>query len=624
MIDRSKQEEDQRRKEKISQKVRAKIDPNRYEYYPAQKAADFYDVGVHQRVAIYARVSTDSVDQYNSFALQKKYYEDFVHRHSNWTLVKIYADQGISGTSLAHRDAFNHMLADCKAGKIDLILTKSVSRFARNVVLCISLVRELAEHSPPIGVFFESEAIFSLNDDSQLALSFLATMAEEESHTRSRSMESSLRMRLDNGIPLTPKLLGYSHDANKRLVINPEEAPTVKLAFYMYLYGYTTQQIADAFIALGRRSYLGNIKWTSNSIVDILRNERHCGDVLTRKTYTPDFRTHLAKKNRGQRPQSRYFDHHEAIVSRDDFNAVQRMLDNAKYRNRALLPELRVIDQGLLKGFVVINPRWASFEAQEYLEAAQGVCEPCTEEALPQTCRDAAEMSMFDFRGFEVARSELFAPWHHPLVTFSERKIRFNAACVRRLGERTCGELLVHPMERRFAIRPVSEQNRDAVRISVLRNHVCRAREIPAAAFFATLFHLFDWDMTKKYRDLGTFYESGQEIACVFDAEDAEILLSSGDWQQTKGTEPLHPITAERGRVRAVPASWTDCFGKPFYDHAQALDALERQNETRWQLRLEGRLLETGKKRKVTDFCELRAFIQQALSAAGLEDERHA
>ena len=111
-----------------------------------------------------------------------------------------------------------------------------------------------------------------------MALSFIATMAEEESHIRSRSMESSLRMRLDNGIPLTPKLLGYSHDSEGNLVINPEEAPTVKLAFYMYLYGYSTQQIADIFISLGRKSYLGNIKWTSGSIVQILRNERHCGD----------------------------------------------------------------------------------------------------------------------------------------------------------------------------------------------------------------------------------------------------------------------------------------------------------------------------------------------------------
>lgn len=254
-----------------------------------------------------------------------------------------------------------------------MIVTKSVSRFARNVVDFVGMVRDLAELRPPVGVFFESECIFSLNDDSQMALTFQATMAEEESHTRSRSMETSLRMRLDNGIPLTPKLLGYTHDADGNLIINPEEAPTVKLAFYMYLYGYSTQQIANAFIALGRKSYLGNIKWTSGGIVQILRNERHCGEVLTRKTFTENYRTHRTLRNRGEKPQSRYLNHHEAIVSRDDFIAVQRLLDNAKYGNKTILPELRVIDSGIFRGFVIVNPRWSGFKEPEYYQAAKAI-----------------------------------------------------------------------------------------------------------------------------------------------------------------------------------------------------------------------------------------------------------
>ena len=255
MIDRNKKLEKLRAKEKQRRRIHVDIDPDNYEYIPEQKQTDYYDNDTPQRVAIYVRVSTDDVRQTTSFELQKKYYEDFVVKHPHWTLVKIYADEGISGTSLNKRDAFNEMIADAKRGKIDMIITKSVSRFARNVVDFIGIVRDLAEKNPPVGVFFESEAIFSLNDDSQLALSFQATMAEEESHTRSRSMESSLRMRLDNGIPLTPKLLGYMHDADGALIPNPAEAPTVKLAFYMYLYGYSTQQIADAFNALGRKSY---------------------------------------------------------------------------------------------------------------------------------------------------------------------------------------------------------------------------------------------------------------------------------------------------------------------------------------------------------------------------------
>ena len=193
MIDKDKREEKNSRKEKVRKKYRVEIDPDNYEYIPGAKPADYYDSDVHQRVAIYVRVSTDDVRQTTSFELQRKYYEDFVNQHQNWELVGIYADEGISGTSLKHRDAFNRMIQDCRDGKIDLIITKSVSRFARNVLICIGLVRELAEMKPAVGVFFESECIFSLNDESQMALSFQATMAEEESHTRSRSMEASLR-----------------------------------------------------------------------------------------------------------------------------------------------------------------------------------------------------------------------------------------------------------------------------------------------------------------------------------------------------------------------------------------------------------------------------------------------
>lgn len=375
MIDHSARRQVNDQKERIRRRINTKINPENYEFIPAKKQIDYYDNDILQRVAVYARVSTGNLQQTTSYELQKKYYEDFVVRHPNWILVRIYADEGISGTSLAHRDEFHQMVTDCRAGKIDMIITKSVSRFARNVVDCISTVRMLSELPHPVGVFFESECIFSLKDDSQMALSFQATMAQEESHIRSRSMETSLRMRLDGGLPLTPKLLGYTHDADGNLVINPEEAPTVKLIFYMYLYGYSTAEIASTLTELGRKTYLGNVNWTSNSIVQVLRNERHCGDVLTRKTFTPNYLTHKARKNRGDRPQSIYRDHHQGIVSRDDFIAVQHLLNNSRYGNKSILPELRVIDCGLLRGFVTINPRWAGFKPADYaaFSAAQKV-----------------------------------------------------------------------------------------------------------------------------------------------------------------------------------------------------------------------------------------------------------
>lgn len=162
MIDINKQTERQRAKARTRKRMHVEIDQENYEYKPADKPIDYYDNDTQQNVGIYVRVSTDDVRQTTSFELQKQYYEEFVIQHPNWKLIKIYADEGISGTSLKHRDAFNEMIADSKAGKLSLIITKSVSRFARNVVDCIGLVRDLAEQKPPVGVFL-SLNVFSLS-----------------------------------------------------------------------------------------------------------------------------------------------------------------------------------------------------------------------------------------------------------------------------------------------------------------------------------------------------------------------------------------------------------------------------------------------------------------------------
>ncbi len=630
MIDQQKRIKKQQAIEKTRRRMQTTIDRENYEYIPERKQTDYYDNDINQNVAIYVRVSTDDVKQTTSYELQKKYYEDFVLHHPNWTLVKIYADEGISGTSLKHRNEFNRMIADCKSGKIDMIVCKNVSRFARNVTDCIGIVRDLAALKPPVGVFFESESIFSLKEDSQMALTFLATMAEEESHTRSRSMETSLRMRLDNGIPLTPKLLGYTHDSNGELEINPEEAPTVKLAFYMYLYGYSTEQIANAFIALGRRSYLGNIKWTSGSITQILRNERHCGDVYTRKTFTPNYRDHLSKKNRGERPQSRYFNHHRAIVSRDDFIAVQRMLDNAKYGNKSILPELRVIDSGILKGFVTINPRWSGFKEAEYFGAAKSVysaLETEQEIEVEEEYQLEVDAGDFDLRGFEVTRSEFLDSGRRPTVTFGDKKIKFSMKCIRKFGSKNHVELLINPIERKFAIRPTDKKNRSAVVISKISNTNYYPRDISSAAFNDTLFSLFGWNTDCKYRIIGSLYEQDNELVYIFDIINSEAFFKSYILTTQESSEAnsvsVQPLTPYGNRIRAIPEKWASSFGKQFYFHELSLAALESQSEDDWKIRLEGQLFETGKRISVTEFDELKNYIKQELKGALLEETYH-
>lgn len=611
-------------KDKVRRRIHTKIDPERYEFFPAKKQIDYYDNDVSQRVAVYARVSTGDIRQTTSYELQKKYYEDFVVRHPNWTLVKLYADEGTSGTSLAHRDEFNRMIADCRAGKVDMIITKSVSRFARNVVDCISTVRMLGELPHPVGVFFESECIFSLKDDSQMALSFQATMAQEESHIRSRSMETSLRMRLDGGLPLTPKLLGYSHDADGNLVINPEEAPTVKLIFYMYLYGYSTQEIANTMTELGKRTYLGNVKWSPNSIVQVLRNEQHCGDVLTRKTWTPSYLTHKSRKNRGDRPQSLYRDHHEGIVSRDDFIAVQRMLNNAKFGGRSFIPELRVIDSGLLKGFVTVNPRWAGFKPADFYHASASVHpQPTQESAGQKTSPHELQISVaagdFDLRGFEVAREEFFDSAGRQYIVFQDKKISLSAACVKTFGRKGLVEFLVDPVQMLFAVRSSAQNQRSAVTCSRLSEGRIVPREISAGAFAPTLFELFGWNPSFKYRITGSLFQSGEESAYIFRIADAEAFLRPALLPAREGGAPkqqdVTPLSVSGKRVRAVPQGWAHSFGSSYYAHQRELPSLEEQNEEDWKLRLEGRLYETGPRLHITSFDTLRSFIRQELSA---------
>ena len=175
----------QSRKDRIRERYKG-VNPEELEILPARRQTDVFDDDVFKRVAVYARVSTDDPRQTSSYELQKNYYTDMVGRHPNWELVDIYPDEGISGTSLKKRDAFNRMIADCRAGKIDLIVTKSVSRFARNIVDCISIVRQLAALNPPVEVFFETEHINTLNDNDILTFKYCFNTFRISHHYRMR------------------------------------------------------------------------------------------------------------------------------------------------------------------------------------------------------------------------------------------------------------------------------------------------------------------------------------------------------------------------------------------------------------------------------------------------------
>lgn len=599
-------------KARVRRRIRAAQDPDSYSYTPAIENTIRARAQEYQRVVIYARVSTLNPLQTSSFELQQKYYTELVGRYPKWVLIRIYADEGKSGVTTEKRDEFNEMMRDGMAGKFDLIIVKNISRLARNSTILMSTVRRLAEKK--IGIFFESEAIYSLSENCSLALKFQADMAEEESRIRSRSMESSLRMRLDHGLPLTPELLGFMKDEDGKLVVNPETYKIPKLMFYMYLYGYSTQQIADTLTKLCKRTYLGNLSWSAGGVAKTLQNERYCGDVKTRKRFKVfagdlvDKDSQKTFKNMGEKPQSYYKNEHEAIISRDDFLAVQRIMFNAKYGGTSLLPELRVIPEGLLKGFVIIHPKWASFTEENYTAASRAVDSgEEQDEILFQ-----AKTGDFDLRHYEVVNFNLFEEHQIPSVLLQKNGIRFNASCVNKMDCGNYVELLVHPTQKRIAIRPTTKENRYAVQWSTGSKDHYESRSINGKAFISTLYQIFGWPEEHKYRLYGCVYKDGKNSACIFTGTDISVYIDKEELI-SKGIDASGKLLNQSGKcVRAFTGEIGKRFGRDYYVE-KSMAEMVKQTKAEWQTRIEGQLCPSQDKLNITPYDELKAFIQEEL-----------
>lgn len=567
---------------------------NDVEFIPARERISFFEDDSPKRVVIYIRVSTDDEKQLTSFELQKSYYEDFVKNHPNWVLVKIYADEGISGTSLEKRDEFVKMIEDCKnfANKIDLVVVKSVSRFARNLVDCLAHVRELAELRTPIGVYFEIERIYTLNENSEMALIQNASFAEWESRHKSTLLKDAYVKRSKYGIVWVPELLGYDLDENDNLVINEEEAQTVRLIFFMYLYGYTCTEIADQLMELGLRTngkdketkeY--NLKWSAGSVLQILQNERHCGEVLTQKTWTPNFRSHKSVRNKKDLPQYRKRNHHEPIVSREDFIAVQRLIANAKYKNKGILPQIKVITEGALQGFVSLNPRWAAFSAEDYLAASHSAY---GEDEYPGRQTEVEVQSGdFDFRGYQVVRAQFFNTTDKKCLTFTTDRLWFGLECLRALDRTLTVEILINPAEELLAVRPCTKDNRNAVRWAKIEGDRYVPRQIPGVAFLKTLYEIFDWDTDCRYRVLGIRRRKDDEAVLLFDMREIEVLIPAGD-------------NNKRQKDRAFPPSMISGFGTEHYELIQPRETAIIDSGGRWDITADGEPFHDDISAKVT------------------------
>jgi DNA invertase Pin-like site-specific DNA recombinase len=287
-----------------------------------------------KKVCAYARVSTDSEEQLTSYDSQIKYYSDYINSNPNWKFVGIYADEGISGTQVKHRTEFQRMINDALNGKIDIIITKSISRFARNVVDTLNNVRELRECN--VDVYFEKENIHTIDTESEMFLGLCSMFAQAESESISQNVKMGIKSKMTRGEFVgCPKCYGYNwNKETKELEINEEQAKIVRMIFNWYADGLGTRVIANKLKELGYKTEKG-YDFRYNQVGNIIKNEKYVGDYLGQKSYIVSPLTHKRNKNFGEKEKYYVKDHHIPIISRELWNKCQELLN--KRRNE--MPE---------------------------------------------------------------------------------------------------------------------------------------------------------------------------------------------------------------------------------------------------------------------------------------------
>lgn len=296
-------------------------------------------------MAAYCRVSTDQLEQLSSYEAQVNYYKNYINSHTEYVFAGIYADEGISGTNTKKREQFNKMIEDCKVGKIDIIITKSISRFARNTLDCLNYVRMLKELD--IEIIFEKENIRTLDSKGEVLLTILSSLAQDESRSISENSTWGIRRRYEQGkvsVNFT-KFLGYEKGKDGNLVINEQQAKIVRRIYREYLNGKSANRIARELERDGICGWNGKAKWYETTITKMLQNEKHKGEALLQKSYTVDFLTKKKAINKGEVPQYYVEGSHPAIIDKDTWEAAQ--IERQRRKEYAAKHGLQKIDYGI-------------------------------------------------------------------------------------------------------------------------------------------------------------------------------------------------------------------------------------------------------------------------------------
>ncbi len=523
-------------------------------------------------VAAYCRVSTDDVGQIISIEYQKNNYRDKIKANPEWHYVGTYVDDGFSGTNTEHRPAFQLMMKRAMEGKIGMIITKSVSRFARNLLDCMGWIEQLSKLDPPVRVYFEQENIDTLAQTSNIILFVLAMVAEEESHMKSEAMQLSLEWRFSRGRFLTPELFGYDRvevpdgfgGYRKVLQVNEQEANVVRWLYSTLVSGDAPEEMAALLTELriptrGRKKDgTLNFTWTAGKITNLLRSERYCGDVLARKTYTPNFKTHKARKNNGKKNKYYQPGHHEAIVSRAVWNAAQRILNSRRYGHKGVYLPIRMVTEGALMGYISMSLHWAGYVTDDYYRAssiAMGIMEGelkvdletehlpnggyristlMDDQGVQQIARELTkeeEMIRQELEGqsaeeearqntdaavmvYQVVSGDMFSRAYDPIIRINRSGIAFSKTCVERLNgvcQTDYVEMLFNPVERMLVVRPCTSDTENAI----AWNNKHNGARVLSRIFYEAM----DWDAEYSYKIPSSLLTHGNNAVLVFDMD---------------------------------------------------------------------------------------------------------
>lgn len=523
---------------------------------------DRYSLNKEMRVCAYCRVSTDNIEQTTSYEFQRQEYTEKIAAQEKWKLVEIYADEGISGTSMQHRDSFNRMIADCRKGLIDLILVKSVSRFARNVVDCLSTVEMLQGLGHPVRVIFEADNIDTAKPDSMLLLQIMAMLAENESRNKSEIMKWSYNHRNSIGRFMTPRLFGYEIDNElpEKYKIVEEEAEVIRLVFSMYAVGMSVNSIADIMQKAGKVSnYKGDCNWSAGVVHNILMNERRCGELLASKTFTVSFKTHKSVKNGPdvEFGPNQYFvrEHHDPIVPIEMFEHVIKMKDTRKTDNFiGAFPTIRVIKEGVLKGFVSLCPKYTGFDLEDYINASDCAFQRMAKEEKKKSevTFKKGDFSHFDFDGYELVDSSLMSFPDRLRMSFDKKHVSFRKSCLEGVDSEYI-EVLYEPHENLIAIRGCDSDHPNALKWTNGSAEKTKMRKMLAPGIGKVLFEANGWRSDFRINLFGEAKSRAGDSVIMFDGSNAEPMIK------------IDTIDGSRRTVGLFSKYLIDHFGEEFY-----------------------------------------------------------